>query len=161
MIDVNIPLLIAQLVTFLIATFIFWKFFWKNIVQMLESRKEMIAKDISSANQLREEAQSIEKELSEKIFSMKTQEKDIIETAKHRGRAERDEILKQAHKDAKDVLENARKEIEYEKALAIAELRAETVALSVSIAEKVLKRSIDPSVQDDIIADFAENSKLN
>ena len=103
---------------------------------------------------------------------MTTENEDLLKQA----RAERDEILKEARivKDkivgeAKDaaqaegarMMENARQEINMQKALAIADVKNQVASLSLEIAEKVLRKQFEDSKkQDELVTELLKEVKL-
>jgi F-type H+-transporting ATPase subunit b len=156
MIEIDLPLLLAQIISFLVAVFILWRFFWGPLTQMIERRRNEIHKDIEDAKKGREEVDEIRKEYAEQMSEIEDRAKKILEAATADGRSARDEILKSAHEQARAFLQNAKDEIVIEKELAMKELKTETVDLAVLIAEKILKQSVDTSTKERMLDDFIQ-----
>ena len=155
-------LFIIQSVIFLILLFVLGKFAWKPILKALHDREVSIVDSLNQAKLAREEVQNL-----------KAENESIIKEAK----IERDAILKEARElkdkivgEAKDIaktegdkmIEQARQTIQTEKSAAMADIKSQIGALSVSIAEKILSQKLDnPAAQDALVENYLNPSNLN
>ncbi|PRY89214.1 F0F1 ATP synthase subunit B [Mongoliibacter ruber] len=163
--DLIIPgsgLIIWQIIGFSILLFILAKFAWKPILSALDEREKSIEEALKSAEIARNE-----------MANLKAENEKII----HEAKLERDEMLlkatetaKKIVEEAKDVaqvegakmLEAAKKAIETEKHAAMEEVKVQVAALSLSIAEKVLRKSLaDESKQKALVEEWIKEYKLN
>ena len=159
MIDINPGLLFVQIATFLFAIVILWKFLWKPLAKFMEKRTHAIEQDIANAKKSREQAEEMEAQYKARLAQIDEEARGILRHAADEGKQLRDRMLADAHEEARRLVENASRQIETDQRHAIRELRAETVRLAVLIAEKALKQSVDPEVQDRLIKEFVEGLK--
>ena len=135
--DLLIPstgLLFWMSLTFFVVLFILWKFGFPVITSMVSERKAFIDESLRKAHDANERLANILKEAAE------TREA-IVEQAQEKARQEGARLL-----------EDARMAIEQEKKAAIADIRSQVAALSVEIAEKVLRANLkDDASQMDLI----------
>ena len=138
----DIGLLFWMLVSFSIVLFLLKKYAWKPILNSLKERETSIADALNSARKAKEEMAALksdnEKSLAEarndrdKILKEARDAKDaIINEAKTKATVEADRLLKIAHEG-----------IQNEKMAAITELKNQVAALSLEIAEKILKEEL-------------------
>ena len=160
--DFSSGLFIIQSVIFLIVLFVLYKFAWKPIMEAVNEREITI---VDSLNQAKLARQQVE--------NLKAENDIIIREAK----VERDQILKEAREikdrivgEAKDaakaegdkMLEAARQTIQAEKSAAVADIKNQIGALSVNIAESILKKNLDnDSAQNELVEKILNTSNLN
>jgi F-type H+-transporting ATPase subunit b len=157
----EIGLVFWTTVSFLILLVLLRKFAWKPILEAINERERSITDALSKAEAAKEE-----------MSRLVGENEDLLKQA----RAERDEILKEARMlkdkivgEAKDVaqaegarmMENARLEINMQKALAIADVKNQVATLSIEIAEKVLRKQFeDAKKQDELVTELLREVKL-
>jgi F-type H+-transporting ATPase subunit b len=161
MIEINFTVLLVQVITFLVAVFILWKFAWGPFMLFLDNRKLGIKQDLDNAQKTREEAELLSAQYKASLDKIEDETRKLVDKAVEEGTKSKNEILRAAHEQANKMLESARVQFEEEKNKAKDELRSQVASLSVSIAEKVLKQTIDKSVQDRLIKEFSKDMMEN
>ena len=73
----------------------------------------------------------------------------------------RDEAIQAARKEAGLILADARKAIESERQQLAQDLQKQVGALAVSIAEKIIRSSVDAKIQEKLINDNVQELTLN
>jgi F-type H+-transporting ATPase subunit b len=138
------------------------KFAWKPILGAIHEREQFIDDALNKAELAKQE-----------MARLTSQNEELMKQA----RAERDEILKEA-KILKDsivneaktsaqtegakLIEKARIEIENQKKVALAELKGQVSALSLEIAERVLRSQLDDKAkQQDLVNSLLKDVELN
>ena len=135
-------LLVWMVLIFGIVFFILAKFGFPMITGMVDKRAERINESIAKA-----------KEAEDSLASLAEQQKKMLEEARaEQGRilkeaAEaRDKIVSSAKQEAQDeaakILEHAAVEIEARKEAALSDVRAQVAAVSLAVAEKILRSQI-------------------
>ena len=147
----DIGLLFWMLLSFGIVLLLLKKYAWKPILQALSDREKTIQDSLDQAEQARKEVEGMKSD-NERILQEARNERD---TMLREARETKDSIVNEAKDAAKSeaegLLERARNEIENEKKAALAELKGHVAALSIEIAEKVMKEKL---------SDDAEQQKL-
>lgn len=155
-------LFIIQSVVFLILLFVLGKFAWKPILNAINEREVSIQDALNQAQLARDE-----------MKNLKAENENIIREAK----AERDAILKEAREikekivaEAKDaaktegdkMIDQARQSIQAEKSAAMADIKNQIGALSVNIAEAILKEKLNnDGAQNALVENILNKSNLN
>jgi F-type H+-transporting ATPase subunit b len=158
-VEINPYLLLIQAVTFGLAVFILWRFFWKPLVKFMDARRHAIEQDIETARKSRESAEKLQVQLTQRLAEIDTEARRLLQQASDESKLAREQILKEAQAEARRLLDNAGRQIAEERVRAIRDLRAETVALSLLIAEKALKQSVDAKVQHRLVDEFVTELK--
>ena len=163
--DLVIPdfgLLFWMVVSFSILLIILRKFAWKPLLKMIQDREDEIAKSLDSANAAKAEMQKLTAE-NEAIMKQARAER---ETMLREAKEAKDKIVAEAQAAAKTeadkMIAAARVEIEAEREAAKAEIYGKVAELSVSIAEKILRRELSTDTkQDAYVAELVKNISLN
>jgi F-type H+-transporting ATPase subunit b len=156
LVSIEPVLLLVQLLTFGAAVFLLWRFFWKPLNRFMKNRADRIDYDIRSAGELKTEAENLKRKWNAQMAEAEAKAQVIIPQGVEQGGRRRDEIVRDAEAEAKRRLDDAGDRIAEERRRTARELRTETVALAMLIAERALKQSVDPAVQARLVKEFAE-----
>ena len=155
-IGVDITEMAIQILSTLLLFLVVKYFFWNNITEYLEKRKEVMATEYEDAKTANLEAISIKEQADAELTEIRLSAKGVIDDAKNRGELERTDIVKKAKNEAVVVISNARKEIDSEIEKARSNLNKEIVSVAVLMAEKVIKKEIDESKHQDLIKEVTK-----
>ena len=155
-------LLFWMTVVFLVVLFILWKWGGGVIVKMELDRKDYIDASLKKAHEANERLANIQKEGESILQEAREKQAQILKEAAET----RDAIVAQAQDKARSegarLLEEAKAAIEQEKKTAIADIRQQVAALSVEIAEKVLRQNLkDDKSQMDLIDRMLDDVSAN
>ena len=151
-----------MLVAFLVVFLLLAKFGFPVITNMVEERKNFIDESLRKAHEAQERLANIEKEGESILQEAREKQAQILREAAET----RDAIVEQAQEKARTegarLLDDAKIAIEQEKKAAIADIRSQVAALSVEIAEKVLKQNLkDEQSQMDLIDRMLDEISVN
>lgn len=156
-----IGLIFWTFISFIILLIILGKFAWKPILGAVTERERNIEDALLKAEAAKEEMSRLTNE-NEALLKEARAERDVI-------LAEAKKIKDQMVHDAKDtaakegarMIENARIEINNQKAIAMADVKNQVAALSIEIAEKVLRKQLDDAKkQDELVSELLKEVKL-
>lgn len=146
-------LLFWMLLVFGVVVFILAKYGFPVIVKMVEERKSFIDESLMMAEKARTELESVKIEGEKILESARKEHLAIISDAT----AIKDSIINEAKTkaliEAGKLIEEARVQINSEKEEAIKDIRRQVAALSVDIAEKVLRQKLDNADQQEEMID--------
>jgi len=154
------PLLVVQLVNFLIILILLGKFAYKPILNMLDERAAKIKEGLEQSEQAEKRAADIDAEAKKALDEARKEGQLLIAQAKEAADKRREEDIAQAKKEAEALLERARGEILLEKDRAIAELRKEFADITISAAEKVINEELDADKHRKVIEDVLQASSF-
>jgi F-type H+-transporting ATPase subunit b len=155
-------LLFWMVVSFLSVLFILGKYAWKPILKMLGDREQTIEEALSSAKKAREEVANMKAE-NEKLLNQARAERDqMLRDARDTRDSIVGEARNKAQQEANKILAQAREAINTEKLSAIAELKNQVAAMSIEIAEKILRQELSSyDKQKVVIENLVKDINLN
>lgn len=158
----GIGLIFWTTIIFSILLFLLKKFAWTPINNAVKNREESIKAALSAADKAKDEMLLLQAD-NEKIIREARNERNIMmREAKEVKEAIIGEAKEIAEKEAKKLIEQARKNIQNEKLSAINEIKEEVAILSVEIAEKILKEKLGNDQQQKVLIDkLLDDIKLN
>jgi len=130
-------------ITFIIAFVILSKACWKPLLSAVKDREDRIANNIQSAESAKTEAEDMLKKYQEQLAASKDEVNKLIEEGRTSAEKLKNEILEQAKQDADSVRDRASKEINLARDSALEQIRNEAIDLSITVASKILERSLD------------------
>ncbi len=151
-----------MLIIFGIVLFVLKKFAWGPILKALKDREKSISDALNSAEKARKDVAGL-KASNDQIIAEARKEKDhILKEARDIKDKIVAEARNQANLEALKSIENARQQIEAEKTAAINDIKKQVAELSVMIAEKVIRKELENSKdQDKLVQDMLNDLKLN
>lgn len=155
-------LFIWSTVAFLLLFFLLSKFAWKPIVKALDERERSIEDALSKAEMAKAEMAKLVNENEALLREARLERDNMLKEAKEI----KDQIINDAKDQAKTegqkLIEKAKEEISNQKLAAMAELKTQVSALSLDIAEKVLRKQFeDRDKQQALVNDLLKEVKLN
>lgn len=134
------------------ALFLFASYFLFNPArEMLKKRQDKIKDELDSAAQDMEEAAALRSEYEGKLKNIDKEAEEILSDARKRALANENKIIAQAKEEAAGIIERAKVEAELEKQKAADEVKREMVVIASMMAGKVVKASIDTSIQESLV----------
>lgn len=158
----DLGLLFWMIVSFSILLYVLIKFAWKPILKALKDRENSITKSLLAAQKAKDEMAKIEFG-NEKITQLAKMEREsLIKEAKELKNSIIEEARENAKLEAKKIILEARLSVEHEKNKVINEIKNQVAALSVDIAEKILKQKLgDEAKQKSLIDELVKDIELN
>ena len=155
-------LIFWMVICFGVVFFVLAKYGFPVITKMVNDRKAFIDDSLTAAHKANEELASIKEKSEELLNAAKSEQVKILKEAADT----RDRIVAEAREEAKTAgrkeLENAKKQIQAEKEQAIRDIRRQVGELSVSVAEKVLRGTLqDSKAQMEIIDRLVDEALIS
>jgi F-type H+-transporting ATPase subunit b len=141
------PLLISQIVLFVIVAVALKKFAYAPILKVLEERRHKIAEGLANADKIKQELATAQAKAQEILNQASTQGAKMIEEARAAAAKVQEVETQKAIAAANDIVAKARQASEAELARMKAELRREVGRLVVSTTAKVTGKVLSPEDQ--------------
>lgn len=148
---INLPGLVAQLINFTILLILFSWIFKKFLFPMLDERKRRIEEGLQASEEAKHRLSQTEQEIANELDKARQEGQQLVAQAQQVSSRIQEEARQQARADAENLLERARSEIQLERDAAIADLRKEFADLTITAAERVIKKSLDPAAHRELI----------
>jgi F-type H+-transporting ATPase subunit b len=155
--DVKPGLIIWTWITFIIVLFILRKFAWGPLLSAVDSREKSITNAIESAKRERAEAEKLLAEQKTAIAQARQEAADAVRKTQADMERFREELMDKARKEADSLKADAQRAITEERIKAVAELKAESVKLSIAIAEKLLNERLDDAKHQQLAQQFVQD----
>lgn len=140
-------MIIAVFVLFLVASY----FLFNPVREMLAKRQAKIKDELDSAANDKEEASKLREQYEAKLKDINKEAEEILSDARKRALENENKIVAEAKEEAARIVERARVEAELEKQKAADDVKREMVVIASMMAGKVVKASIDTTIQESLI----------
>ncbi|GLY09021.1 F0F1 ATP synthase subunit B [Bacillus badius] len=150
--------ILFQLAMFIILLALIKKFAWGPLMGIMQQREDHIASEIDAAEKSRIEANKLLEETRAELKASRQQAQEIIENAKKVGDSQKAEIIAAARAEAERLKESAKMEIEQQTEQAMAALREQVASLSVLIASKVIEKDLSAADQEKLINEYIQEA---
>ena len=124
-----------------------------------EKRENEIAKSLKDAEKARKELDRLTSKGNEIIAKARSEAQAIVGEGKKAAEQLKESTLSKAKETAAANLDDAKEQIKMEKEKAIAEIKGEVVGLSLSIAEKLVKKNLNEEDNKSLINESLKNIK--
>ena len=148
---------IAQICNLFIQIFLFKKFLFKPVQNILEKRRQEVGELYSQAEDANSSAQQDKAVYEEKLRQAEDEAAGIVKAATERANRRSDEILDEASQKASAMLKKADKDIAREREKAVNEIKNDISDMAVEIAGKIVEREINPKDHERLIASFIDH----
>jgi F-type H+-transporting ATPase subunit b len=139
----------------LIIGFLVWMLAPK-IKEFFSGRRQEIKESLETTAVQKAEAEKQYREYAEKIDKASLEIDGIFDMIKAQGVVEKQKIIEDANKVAKKMKEDAQARLDQELKKASAQLRSEAVALSVQMAEEILKKNITTQDHETMVKEYMD-----
>ena len=156
---INPPVLVAQIVNFVILFGLLYLVAYKPIMRMLDERSRKIEESMEQAESIKEQAAHAEEEIKKQLEAASREGQERIARAARAGEEMKQKAQQEARQEAEDLIAQARTEIQRERDEAIGELRKEFADLTILAAGKVIDRSLDKEAHRQLIDKVLEESE--
>ena len=138
----------------LFLTWIFKKFLFKPVQNILDKRQAEIASTYEEADKANTAAKEMEAEYTQRLSSAKAEATDIVKTATLRATVRSEEMINEAKSEVAAIKTKAEADIETERKKAAAALKDDISGIAIDIAGKVVEKEIDEQTHRALIDDF-------
>ena len=140
-------MIVAVFVLFLIASYLLFN----PVRDMMAKRQAKIRGELDDAAKDKDVAAALKAEDEEKLKNVDKEAEEILSDARKRALANENRIVADAKEEASRIIERAKVEAALEKEKAADDMKREMVVLASMIAGKVVKASIDTTVQESLV----------
>lgn len=135
---------------FVMFTFLSYLFI-EPVRKLLTKRQERIATDLSDAARDKTDALQLKAQYEEKLHNADKEAEEILSEARKKALNSENRIIQEAKEEAARIRERAKAEIELEKQAAAEEMKQQMIQMAAMMAGKVVAASIDEKKQDALI----------
>lgn len=138
---VNGKLLIIQAVNFGLLLFVLHRFLYRPVLKIVDARREKIERSIKEALRVEQELGQAEVEKTHMLREAREKGDAFLEVAKKHALDEEHLIIKDAHRKAVHIFNEAERRIEREREEMLEKAEREVARMAILAAEKILRTS--------------------
>ena len=127
----------------------------------MDERKAKVEEQFQKAEEAENQAREKLDEYNEILAGAEKEKRVIIADAMENAKLQANSVLDEARKEAADIREKSRLQIEREKIAARKEIHNEVGDLAVQLAEKILESELDEDAQASVIDEIISKSEAN
>ena len=146
------------LVAFLIIWFVLAKFVWPKALGMMDERAARIKNDLDAAAQTKIAAEEERSNAETIVSDARRQASDIILEARRDAESERARILAAAQDEATNIIDKAHANTTAERDAMLADAAESIANLSVQVASKIIGESLDAEAQLKLAEKYVEEA---
>jgi len=148
--------LIANICNLFIQMLIIKKFFLNKIIAVLDQRRQAADKEITDAEQAKQEAMDIKKTYEANMLQANAKANEILTSAQKTATERSEKIIGEAQQAAAQIKSKASADIAQEKKKAINDAKNEISGLALAIAGKVVEKELAQEDQAGLIDRFID-----
>ncbi len=156
---INLGYLIVQILAFSILLIVLKAWVYNPLINMLETRRDTIARGLEDARVAAEARANAEAEAGKIIAKAQTQVAETIREATERAEEAALDIRATADKEIAETRKNALANIEQERQIILGELRGQVAALAIAATQKLIGETLDAKRQRALIDEFFSGIK--
>ena len=156
LVDFQYWTLIAQICNFFIQIYLFKRFLFKPVKEIIAKRQAEVDNIYQDADKANEAAQNAKATYEEHLQNAHAEAERITANAIESAKLRTDEMVKTAQHDAAAMREKATREISLERRKAMEDVKSEISDIAIEIASKVVEKEINASDHNALIEQFID-----
>jgi F-type H+-transporting ATPase subunit b len=147
---------LVTLIVFGLLVVLLGKTAWGPIAKGLQDREDKIRRDIEEAEAARARAEATMKEYQAQLATAEQKVREMIAKANADAEQIAASIRARAQTEAQETKENATREIDSARRDAVRQVHEQAAILATNVAEKILRRNLNPDDQRDLVRSSLE-----
>ncbi len=149
----DLGLFVAQLVNFALVLLILWRLAWKPLLSVMESRRQEIARGLEHAEQAKAELAAANAERDNLVKEARREARIVIDASKVDAERERVEAAAALKAELDGQLTESRNVLERERNAMLSSVKSEIADLVVAATEKVSGQTVQGKTQEQLVRD--------
>jgi len=155
---INLPLLVAFVINFLILFGLLTFVLYKPVLKVLDERQAKIKESMDQAEQIKEQTARSEEQIKAHLETARKEGQAIIAQATQIGERLKEEAKEGARKEAETLIAKAQAEMQQDRDKTIDELRKEFADIAILAAGKVINETLDKEKHRKLIDEVLKES---
>lgn len=147
MVEINLPVFLVQIITFLVAIPLVWMLYIRALSDTMKKRDDFIRTSIDKIEKDKADIESMKGDYERKIAVMEANTKDALAKAVADGEKIKSGLVDEARTEGQKLIAAAKAEIENEKIKAIEAVKDAIVDISIMAAERAIKKKMSKKDQ--------------
>jgi F-type H+-transporting ATPase subunit b len=156
----NLQQVLLHIANMAILFFVVWKLLYKPISRFMKKRSDEISRQIEEAAKKETEAEQLRAKYDEMVRNAQALAAQLIDKSKAAADEQARQIVQAAQANASDIIVRSRKDVQLLKSKAKDEMRSEITDMAIQIAQKILRREVQPEDNREIINSFFSGKEI-
>lgn len=152
--SLNLPLIITQIIGFVLLLWFLNRFVFKAIFAVLDQRQADIKATYDQLDADRARMEDSRRQYEQRLANIESEAREKIQAAVMEAQALRDNLVADARQQAETIVTQGRNDSERERQAAFLEMRQQIVAIAMSAAGKVVGENLNDARQIKMVDDF-------
>jgi F-type H+-transporting ATPase subunit b len=152
--ELSWKLILYQAANFVVLMIILGFVFNRFIRPFMHNRANDIKQGFIDIENGKKQVERLKQDYSDQLHDMRLKAKAEVDHAIENGNAIRDEIVTKGEKEAINLLEKAKREIEHEKQKALTEIQREVASLAIQATRHLIHKQLDDQTNRKLVEDF-------
>ncbi|MBI5199644.1 MAG: F0F1 ATP synthase subunit B [Nitrospirae bacterium] len=157
--DLELKQILTQIAGFIVLLWLLKKFAWGHILNMLDERRNKIANEFQAIEESKKDLSILKNEYESKLVEIETYTQTRLREGIKEGERIAKEIIDKAREEAIKFLREKEQEIKKEREKALKDLESRIIDLSVTIASKVIGKTLSKEDNLKIVNEFISNTQ--
>lgn len=158
---IDVPMLIAQGINFIIVAYVIYRFAFKNILSTIKEREKQIADSLKNAERIKLELEETEKQQQQTLQEASLEAKKTVNSAQEQAKAFIESQKEDARKQAEEIVEKAKVAMEQERQRVLNDAREEIASLVILTTSKVLRKELNDEEKQRFSSSAVEKLELS
>jgi len=146
-------LLIANLINFLILVGILYKLGYKPILRFVKDRQKKIEQGVADAEHALKKLEEARETHGEMVKEAHKEAQEILARSREQAEIQAQAMIQKTREQAKDIVSRAKKEIKQQQAQSQLEVRQASASLVIALTEKLLRKKMTAASDEAFIKD--------
>ena len=156
MIEIKLPVLIFQIVTFLIFVGAMYWALHKPVLRLLQQRADKIKADMEAAEAARADADKLRNDYESRLREIELRANEALQKAVRDGDAARVKMLEEARQETHRMIEEANAQMKVDRDKALREMRRDIADLAVLVAQRAAKTIVDAQTHQRLVEELTQ-----
>ncbi|NLY09170.1 MAG: F0F1 ATP synthase subunit B [Tissierellia bacterium] len=144
-------------ISVIILFFILKRYLYKPVSEFLQKRQNLIQSKLDNAEDMRKEALELKESYEAQVAQVREEGASILESYRQRGEEINRKMIEDTRSEIESIKARTQRELEQQKQFAYAEIKSEAGDMAVILAEKLIKKSLGPELQAELIDGFIDD----
>ena len=157
-IGINLPLLLAFVINFIILLVLLSVVLYKPVLKMLDERQAKIKESMDQAEEIKQQVAKTEDDVKAQLESARKEGQKIIAQAEQIGERLKNEAKEEARQEAEALINKAHVELQRQRDKDIEDLRKQFADIALLAAERVINETLDKEKHRKLIEEVLDSS---
>jgi len=148
--------ILFQAINFLVLVFLLYRLLFRPVMAAVRERSARTQALIKSAEQEREEAMGLRRELEERRRSVEIEADDVVSQARHRAEEEHRAILEAAREEAQQLIADARAQAQRERQQTLSQQYEAMLDVMLDVSGRLIGRVVPDVTHDALVNQVSE-----